>query len=258
MDWTYEEMGIVSFSTELWDLETEAGVQKVGYYNLRPRTEDIQAKVFDWVLENVGEKGYRDWQPFDHPQLGPVEIGGMVYIWTYRNPPPNCWRRSAARTPRSISSRGLRAAGAGGRFTSEKLGDDLYKVRAVVSNHGYLPTNLTDVAIQNGVAKPVAVSIGGDGITVLMNPETVEIGHLAGRNERKYTWSPWGQQWSAGLEAARMAGARERRGRHRRRHGGVGKGRHAHDARRALKRGASRLRKWAPHGAHFCDVATFT
>ena len=86
---TYEEMGIVSFSTELWDLETEAGAEKVAYYNLRPRTQAIQAKVFEWVLANVGEQGYREWQEIDHPQLGPVEPGGMVYIWTYRNPPPH-------------------------------------------------------------------------------------------------------------------------------------------------------------------------
>ncbi len=197
-DWTYEEMGIVSFSTELWDLETEAGVEKVAYYNLRPRTQAIQAKVFEWVLANVGEQGYREWQEIDHPQLGPVETGGMVYIWTYRNPPPHmleeiCRKnvafnlRHAASAPRVIVD----------NVTTESLGANLYKVRAIVSNHGYLPTNLTDVAIQNGVAKAVRVAIGGPGIDVVMNPKEVEVGHLAGRNERKYTWSPWGQQWSA-------------------------------------------------------------
>ncbi|MBM6581888.1 hypothetical protein ILT44_16950 [Microvirga sp. BT689] len=196
-DWTYEELGIVSFSTELWDLETEAGVEKVAYYNLRPRTEKIQAQVFEWVLKNVGEQGYRDWRPFEHPQLGSIETGGMVYIWTYRNPPPNmlediCRRnaafnlRHAAAAPRILLD----------QVISEKLADNLYRVRAVVSNHGYLPTNLTDVAIENGVAKPVELSITGDSVDILINPARVEIGHLAGRNERKYTWSPWGQQWS--------------------------------------------------------------
>ncbi|WP_210483830.1 M14 family metallopeptidase [Microvirga antarctica] len=196
-DWTYEEMGIVSFSTELWDLETEAGVEKVAYYNLRPRTEAIQAKVFAWVLANVGDHGYRDWKAFDHPQLGPIETGGMVYIWTYRNPPPGMLEEICRRN----TAFNLRHAAAAPRVLvdsvfSEKLADGLYKIRAVVSNHGYLPTNLTDVAIQNGVAKPVGVSVAGDGINVVMNPQQVEIGHLAGRNERKYTWSPWGQQWS--------------------------------------------------------------
>jgi murein tripeptide amidase MpaA len=196
-DWTYEEMGIVSFSTELWDLETEAGVQKVAYYNLRPRTEAIQAKVFEWVLDHVGEQGYRDWQAFDHPQLGPVEVGGMVYIWTYRNPPPalleDICRKNVAFNLRHAASAPRVQVDS---VVTEKLADGLYKVRAVVSNHGYLPTNLTDVAVQNGVAKTVQATIGGPGVEVLINPATIDLGHLAGRNERKYTWSPWGQQWS--------------------------------------------------------------
>ncbi|MET0426871.1 MAG: M14 family metallopeptidase [Microvirga sp.] len=196
-DWTYEEMGIVSFSTELWDLETEAGVEKVAYYNLRPRTEAIQAKVFAWVLKNVGEQGYREWKPFDHPQLGPIEIGGMVYIWTYRNPPPAmlediCRRNVAFNLRHAASAPRVRVDS----VTCEEVATGLHRIRAVVSNHGYLPTNLTDVALQNGVAKPVRVAIGGSGISVVMNPQDTQIGHLAGRNERKYTWSPWGQQWS--------------------------------------------------------------
>jgi hypothetical protein len=81
--------------------------------------------------------------------------------------------------------------------TAEHLGADLWRVRAVVSNHGYLPTNLSDVAIRNEVAKTVKLTIApGPGAEVIMNPATVDLGHLAGRNERKYAWSPWGEQWS--------------------------------------------------------------
>ena len=81
--------------------------------------------------------------------------------------------------------------------TVEPLGAGLHKVTAVVSNHGYLPTNLSDVAIQNKVARPVLARIETEGATVAMNPTQVDLGHLAGRNERKYEYSNWGQQWSA-------------------------------------------------------------
>ena len=77
----------ICFSTELWDLERTAGVPKKGYYNLYPRDAETTRKVFNWVVENVGDHGFREWQAFDHQQLGPVEVGGMVYIWSYRNPP---------------------------------------------------------------------------------------------------------------------------------------------------------------------------
>ena len=164
MDWTYEQMGIVSFGTEVWDLERAAGVEKTAYYNLHPRDEATQAKIFAWVLEHVGEKGFRPWSPVDHPQLGPVEVGGMVYIWTYRNPPPalleDVCRRNVAFC--------LRHAAAAPRIridelTAEPLGAGLFRVRAVVSNHGYLPTNLTDVALEAGFAKSVSAELTGDG-----------------------------------------------------------------------------------------------
>jgi murein tripeptide amidase MpaA len=196
MDWTYEEMGIISFGTELWDLERTSGVDKVGYYNLYPRTPEIQAKVHDWVVKNVGEKGFRPWKAFDHPQLGKVEIGGMVNIWSYRNPPGHLLERvchdnvlfnlaHADAAPR-VRITGLKV---------ERLAPDLWKLRAEVANTGYLPTNLSDVALENGVAKPVTVAV--EGAEVLMNPPRADLGHLAGRNERLYPWSPWGQQWTA-------------------------------------------------------------
>ncbi|GGA55295.1 M14 family metallopeptidase [Pelagibacterium lentulum] len=198
MDWTYEEMGIISFATELWDLERAAGVEKEGYYNLYPRNEEVQQKVYDYVTANMAEKGWRPWRSFNHPQLGEIEIGGMVNIWSYRNPPGRLLEklchdnvvfniRHALAAPRvKIDSVDIEALGAG-----------LYKVRAIVSNHGYLPTNLSDVAVENKVAKPVLAGIAIEGGALVMNPERVQLGHLAGRNERLYPYSPWGQQWTA-------------------------------------------------------------
>jgi len=198
MDWTYEEMGIISFGIELWDIERAAGVDKVGYMNLYPRTEEIQQKVYDYVRNHAPDKGWRDWTPFHHPQLGPVEIGGMVNIWSYRNPPEalleNVCRqnalfnlRHAASAPRVLID----------SVTITRIEGSLYKVRAEVSNHGYLPTNLSDVAIENQVAKPVRAAIAIENGELVMNPQSIDLGHLAGRNERLYPWSPWGQQWTA-------------------------------------------------------------
>lgn len=198
MDWTYEEMGIISFGTELWDLERTAGVPKEGYYNLYPRNEEVQQKVYAYVKANMADKGWRDWKTFDHPQLGKIEIGGMVNIWSYRNPPGNLLEEMV----RQNVLFNLRHAAAAPQVkvddvTVTPVGSDLYKVRAVISNHGYLPSNLSDVAIANKVAKPVKVSISVDGGELVMNPETADLGNLAGRNERLYPWSPWGQQWTA-------------------------------------------------------------
>ena len=197
MDWTYEEMGIISFGTELWDLEKAAGAEKPSFYNLYPATEEIQHKIYEYVKDAIGERGWRPWTAFAHPQLGPIEVGGMVNIWAYRNPPEALLEQICRENV--LFNLKHAAAAPQVRIDSldlEALGANIYKVRAVVSNHGYLPTNLSDVALENGGAKPVEVSVAIDGGTVLMNPPRVEVGHLAGRNERLNPWSPWGQQWS--------------------------------------------------------------
>ncbi|SEQ40813.1 Zinc carboxypeptidase [Devosia sp. YR412] len=203
MDWTYEEMGIISFGTELWDLERTAGVPKEGFYNLYPRNEEVQQLVYDYVKLHMAEKGWRDWKPYDHPQLGKIEIGGMVNIWTYRNPPgflleDMCHKNVLFNLKHAAAAPLVRVDDV--KLTP--ISDGVYKVRAEVGNHGYLPTNLSNVAVVNKVAKPVLVSIAIAGGEVLMNPVTAELGNLAGRNERLYPWSPWGQQWSATTRAA--------------------------------------------------------
>lgn len=196
-DWVYEELGIICFSTELWDMERTAGVEKKGYMNLGPRDADTQQKVFDWVLDNVGDKGFRDWEHFDHPQLGPVEVGGMVYIWSYRNPPGKlleeiCHNNTLFNLRHAAAAPQVKVD----KFSVEALGADLFNVSAVVANHGYLPTNLSDVAVENKVAKPVTVRLDLHHASLIINPQTQDLGHLAGRNERKFAYSNWGPQWS--------------------------------------------------------------
>jgi hypothetical protein len=198
MDWTYGELGMISFAIELWDVEREAGADKNGYYVLFSSGEEGSAKIHDYVRAQIGERGWRPWTAFDHPQLGAVEIGGLVTIWAYRNPPP----ARLAEICRANTLFNLHHAAAAPMLKIDELsvaslGAGLHKIRAVIANHGYLPTNLSDIAVETGAAKPVEVSITVEGGEIVMNPATVNLGHLAGRNERRHPWSPWGQQWSA-------------------------------------------------------------
>jgi murein tripeptide amidase MpaA len=121
----------------------------------------------------------------------------MVYIWTYRNPPPQLLEEIC----RKNVDFNLEHAAAAPRvridaFGAEALGADLYRIHATVANHGYLPTHLSDVAISRKVAKTVHLRLDLSGAELVMNPADVDLGHLAGRNERTFPWSPWGPTWS--------------------------------------------------------------
>ena len=94
-DWMYQCQGIPTYTAELWDLCIRAGVP-----NVYPRTiplADAQAAermylCYKWIDENVPQlasgKPNKDWTPFNHPQLGKVEIGSIDFKYTWQNCPP--------------------------------------------------------------------------------------------------------------------------------------------------------------------------
>jgi hypothetical protein len=47
----------------------------------------------------------------------------------------------------------------------------------------------------------VRVGVELDGAELVINPREVDLGHLAGRNERSSPWSPWGPTWSPTTKA---------------------------------------------------------
>jgi hypothetical protein len=196
-DYVYETLGIPCFGPELWDLERAAGVPKRAHYGLHARDDASMRAILAWVDEHVGEHGFRPWASVDHPDLGPVEIGGLVDIWTFRNPPAHLIEEVCR--PHVLFN--LHHAAAAPRIrvddvSAAHLGHGFFRVRALVSNHGYLPTNLTDVAIENGVADPVHVLLHVAGGEIVLHQAEVLGGHLAGRNERGMPWSPFGPTFS--------------------------------------------------------------
>jgi murein tripeptide amidase MpaA len=236
MQWSYDEMGIVTFSTELWNPELAAGIAEPAKYQLRARSEDDELALLRYNDEHLGGAGFVNWTPFDHPQLGKVEIGGWTHMYTFRNPPPaSIAKTDKAREflPTTLHTNCLftlkHAAVAPlvriSAARAERLADGLYKVSALVGNVGFLPTNMTEIAKAHGTAGTVRATLSG--AEVVMGPTTQDLGHLAGRDDRVATWSPWMREWGqtgrvvewlvraeAGSEVTLTAGA-DRAGVHR-------------------------------------------
>ena len=85
MDWLYEHMGIITFSTELWDASVRAGNKLFGQSRV---SEEAQLNLIKWNDKELSAQGFVPWYEFNHPQLGPVEIGGWNSKFTLVNPPP--------------------------------------------------------------------------------------------------------------------------------------------------------------------------
>ena len=121
----------------------EAGIDEVQVHRLVPRPSDRgRPEALRWSDDKLGGIAHVDWKPFDHPQLGKVEIGGWNRFHAFRNPPPQLLEREIARFPKwllwqALISPKLELVARGG---ASALGDDTWRVRLVVQNTGWLPS----------------------------------------------------------------------------------------------------------------------
>ncbi|HEU0163725.1 MAG TPA: M14 family zinc carboxypeptidase, partial [Thermomicrobiales bacterium] len=184
LDWVYEQLGVIPFSTELWSLTAKAGIEVTDFIEFfRNRSDEVDAAMLRVLDEEVGGEGFREWTPFAHPQLGPVEIGGWRRTFTWVNPPGPMLEEVTSTNAKFV----LRAAQTAPRLeirdaTAELLADGLYKVSLVAHNLGFLPTYVTDVARSSGVSKPVVATISlAEGAELVTGDLETELGHLQGR-----------------------------------------------------------------------------
>ena len=86
-DWVYDHLGVYSWTTEFWDVVLAATGHRASthIWYVGPTTDEELA-IAKWSDEH-GEYWF-PWRPFDHPQLGPVEIGGADSFRFSTNAPP--------------------------------------------------------------------------------------------------------------------------------------------------------------------------
>ena len=199
----YVQRGIVALVTELWDVYQEAGIEKDWLFPIRPLSEKENLKLLKWNDEQLNGEGFVPWTPFEHPQLGEVEIGGWKRLFMFRNPPAHkleemCHKNTLFSLKHAMMTPRVQIAD----VTITPLADGVIKVEVVVENVGYLPTNVTKQAINAEVALPVVVEVKlGDGVELVAGKEKVELGHLAGRSERTMKYSRF-IDWHASAKKA--------------------------------------------------------
>jgi hypothetical protein len=179
-DWAYEHLGVFGWTTEFWDVVMAATGehQSVKFWYTGPTDEQALA-VLRWCDEHHKD-GHVDWYAFDHPQLGPVELGGWNDLTTWTNPPAHLLRdevtghadfavHQALCSPRlEIVHRRVVA-----------LGADTWRVEVGVANTGWLPTQVSALAGKEHLVLPTVVELAG--ADVIDGPVRREIGQLAGR-----------------------------------------------------------------------------
>jgi Zinc carboxypeptidase len=189
-DWVYEHLGALFWVVELWSPNKEAGIENypwIHWYRDHPVADDL--KLLKWSDEQCGGQAHVDWKPFDHPQLGPVEIGGWDRMNYWRNPPPALREREAARFPRWMTQLALSLPKLELLRTEVKpLGPDTWQLRLVVGNAGYLPAYVTKRALVRKVVRGVIFEIdwpaGAEGVSLLQGKRRIEGPQLEGHGAK--------------------------------------------------------------------------
>lgn len=182
-DWIYEHLGALFWTVEIWSPNREAGITDykwIDWYRDHPVEDDL--KLLAWSDAHCEGRAYVDWQPFEHPQLGRVEIGGWDKMNYWRNPPPHLREREAARFPAWLTTLGLSLPRLQLLRTEVRaLGPDTWRVRMAVANAGYLPSHVSQRAIERKTVRGTVFEIRlPAGATLLAGKPREEKGHLAG------------------------------------------------------------------------------
>ena len=182
-DWLYEHLGALFWTVELWAPNREAGITDydwIHWYRDHPPEDDL--KLLRWSDAHCDGKAHVEWKPFQHPQLGEVEIGGWDKMNYWRNPPPQLREREAARFPAwmeqiALSLPKLEVL----RTEVRSLGPDTWRVRFAVANSGYLPAYVSKRALERKVVRGVVFEIHlPAGASLIQGRERIEGPQLEG------------------------------------------------------------------------------
>jgi len=198
LDWFYGGRGAITFSNELWT--------SFDYFRKKPEDErdwfgsQKDTYRFDKLL--LFGEGIVDWKPFNHPQLGKIEIGGIKKAWTRTAPSflieEMCHRNMAFtlyhayHTPQVFVD----------SIIVKDLPNGLKEVTALIKNSRVIPTH-TSQDILNKITRPDLASISGGKVLIggilenqytgevkeqKLNPEKIKIENIPGMGAVYVRW----------------------------------------------------------------------
>ena len=157
-DWASKELGVLAMTTEMWS-------------NGFGRGQDAQ---FQWNDDVLGGTGFIDWYPFEHPQLGSVELGGWDR-WSRSSPPHHLIADELDRNVRWVLTFADKTPQVAILDLATESEGGAVRLTAAVGNHGWMATATVHATEVLGTAKPVTVRLelenaeltGGDAVRFL-------------------------------------------------------------------------------------------
>ena len=201
----YFHFGVPSFTTPGWGLPEaepeETATEGRSPAGRRPGAGGGSGSSTDaavlHALEGAGIDAYLDWTPFQHPDLGEVEIGGFLPYVTHNPPADQLPELGAKHGEFLVTLAGMlpRVRIADTEVTAH--GGGLFTVKVDVENAGFFPTSLQH-GVRSRAVGPTFVQIQVDADDIVTGADkTTSVGVLAGSGSREsVTWVIQGRQGS--------------------------------------------------------------
>jgi len=162
LDWAHDFLGIVGFTNELWN-------QQQLYYNAWPQggsgpvPNEMRELFFN---DRLGFGAwFKEWEEYDHPELGKVEIGGWSKWWGRTTVPfmiQEMLHRNAMFALFHADEMPLLAFG---ETKVERISGNTWRVTAEIRNNRIMPTRI-EAAEVHRVGQPDRFRIRGSGLQV--------------------------------------------------------------------------------------------
>ncbi len=160
IDYTYDDLGIFSFSNELWSNRQ--------YYN-EAWTEDspVPAEQQELFYNDALGMGawYVDWHEVEHPQYGTIQVGGWAKYYGRMTPPYMLQELCHRNAMFALFHADQMPLVELGEVSVERLSGNTWQVTASARNLRVLPTR-ADVARRNRIGLPDVFALEGAEVTL--------------------------------------------------------------------------------------------
>ena len=107
------------------------------------------------------------WERVDHPQLGAVEIGGIDYLRTIRNPPLSHLPTECEHTFSILDKIRMSLPKVHNKVLVETIAEGVHRITMHIENRGYLPTA--------GLQRALDLKLTNETYVEMVCPEDVEL-----------------------------------------------------------------------------------
>jgi hypothetical protein len=206
--WAYYQLGVPSFAMNLSTLPKPpaeksaegstngerpdrttmlAMMRNAGQPAKAPDPEETNKILLNYSDKYLKGAGFVNWQPFDHPKLGKVEIGGFAPFFPSTPPPSQIDSICKVQLPWLLQ---LALKIPDIRMLSDKitdLGSGVYRLELYFENKGSLPYPIA-MGARNRQPAPVVILLDGKDVEFLEGFKRTPLGDIGGNQVKKFTW----------------------------------------------------------------------